>query len=199
MKILSIKPLVIPDIKVIEYMRFSDNRGYFTEHYRKTDFLEHSDLEFIKDTPFVQCNESFSRKSTVRGLHYQYDPDMGKLVRIITGHMIDLQLDVRKDSPTFGKIIGYEMKSSVDSDTAEWIWIPAGFAHGVCFIEDSLIEYFCTAQYTPEHEYGISPFANDIDWSLCDKDIKRKFEKLSGSDILISDKDINEMTLSDLP
>src|SRR5258706_12985222 len=103
MKVISVKPLLIPDIKVIKFKRFTDHRGYFTEHYRKSDFKD------ILDVNFVQYNESYSKSSTVRGLHFQWNPYMGKLVRTVYGRMLDTVLDIRKGSPTFGKAIIYDM------------------------------------------------------------------------------------------
>ena len=106
MKIIEIKSLAIPDVKVIRFARFADHRGYFTESFRRNDF---NGLDFLKGLEFLQSNESFSKKETVRGLHFQWDPAMGKLVRTLNGHMIDMVMDIRKGSPTFGKIIAQEM------------------------------------------------------------------------------------------
>ena len=74
MKIIEVKALDIPEVKVIRYARFCDHRGYFTEHYRKSDFHNPETMEFMKDVEFVQCNESYSMKGTVRGLHFQWNP-----------------------------------------------------------------------------------------------------------------------------
>ena len=83
MKLLGVKALAIEDIKVIQFARFCDHRGYFTEHYRKSDFCNHPDMEFLKGVDFLQCNESYSQKGTIRGLHFQWNPYMGKLVRTL--------------------------------------------------------------------------------------------------------------------
>jgi dTDP-4-dehydrorhamnose 3,5-epimerase len=112
MKLLSVDPLAIDGIKVIKFARFTDMRGYFAEHYRRSDFLKHAGFEATTDILFVQCNESFSRKSTIRGLHFQWNPYMGKLVRTLSGRMIDIVLDIRKGSPTFGKALLYDMATS---------------------------------------------------------------------------------------
>ena len=100
MKILGVKSLSVSDVKVINFGRFGDHRGYFTEHYRKSDFESRLDLEFMRGIDFTQCNESYSHQGTVRGLHFQWNPYMGKLVRPLTGHLIDMVLDIRKGSPT---------------------------------------------------------------------------------------------------
>ena len=195
MKFVEVKTLQIEAIKLIKFARFRDHRGYFTEHYRKSDFRDHPDMGFMKDVEFVQANESYSQKGTVRGLHFQWNPYMGKLVRTLTGRMIDLVLDIRKDSPTFGKIILYDMPADIESDHQEWIWIPPGFAHGNIFTEDTVIEYFCSGEYSSGCEAGISPLADDIDWSLCDPSLKKLFDSMASSTSLISDKDKNGLSV----
>lgn len=191
MKILEVKSLAFPEVKVIRFARFADHRGYFAEIFRRSDLNNHSKLSFFKKLSFLQCNESFSRKGTIRGLHFQWKPYMGKLVRTIHGHMVDLLLDIRKSSPTFGKISAYDMPSTLDKDYAEWIWVPVGFAHGNFYLEDTVIEYLCTGEYSPGTEVGISPLAGDIDWSFCDKMLKEQFAEIAGSTQLMSDKDRN--------
>ena len=109
MKILDVFDLAIPEVKVIRFGRFPDNRGYFSEQYRFSDFETGDALPFMRGVRFVQANESFSRAGTIRGLHFQWNPYMGKLVRTIRGHMIDVVLDVRKGSPTYGRIIAHDM------------------------------------------------------------------------------------------
>jgi dTDP-4-dehydrorhamnose 3,5-epimerase len=196
MKILSVSDLVIPEVKVIRFARFLDHRGYFTESYRKSDFLVESVPVSLRGLRFVQTNESFSRAGTVRGLHFQWNPYMGKLIRTVAGHLIDLALDIRKGSPTFGKIIAYDMPSTGEQAYGEWIWVPPGFAHGVFFLQDTYIEYFCTGEYSPGCEAGISPLAKDIDWSLCDPHLKRQFTALMSGNKLITEKDQNAFTIA---
>ncbi|HHQ44663.1 MAG TPA: dTDP-4-keto-6-deoxy-D-glucose epimerase [Candidatus Altiarchaeales archaeon] len=197
MKIIKVKKLEFPEIKTINFRRFMDDRGYFTETYRKTDFQENQELDFLTGTDFVQHNESYSKKNVIRGLHFQWNPYMGKLVRTIHGHMIDLILDIRKDSPTFGKIIAYDMPSNPEDDYNEWIWVPPGFAHGNIFTIESKIEYLCSGQYSPGCEAGISPLAEDIDWSLCDERLKKVFDEVSQKTKLMTEKDRNGLTLKD--
>ena len=191
MKIVNIKDLVIPEIKVIQFARFGDHRGYFTETFRKSDFFGHEILSKVfKGMDFYQVNESFSKKGTVRGLHYQWNPVMGKLVRTVQGRMIDMILDIRKGSPTFGKAIAYDMPSKETDRTGEWIWLPPGFAHGNVFTEDTRIEYFCTGDWSPSCETGISPLSSDIDWSLCDKSINKEILSALQDTSLMTEKDI---------
>jgi dTDP-4-dehydrorhamnose 3,5-epimerase len=121
---------------------------------------------------------------------------MGKLVRTLSGRMTDMVLDIRKGSPTFGKIIAYDMPARTDADFGEWIWVPPGFAHGNYFREITHIEYFCTGEYSPGCEAGISPVATDIDWSFCDPELKREFHSVAYADPLMTDKDRNGHSLA---
>ena len=197
MKIVEIKELAIPEVKVIKFKRFVDNRGYFTEQFRKSDLIDSSDVGFLKGESFVQANESFSHKNTFRGLHFQWNPHMGKLVRPLSGSLIDFALDIRKGSPDLGKIIAYEIPNNKDDEYAEWIWVPPGFAHGILLTEDSLIEYFCTGEYSPGCEAGISPMAKDIDWSICDKALKERFDAIVPKTELITEKDKNGLGVTE--
>ena len=110
--------------------------------------------------------------------------------------MIDMVLDIRKESPTFGKVIGYDMPATPDGDFGEWIWVPPGFAHGNFFTEESHIEYFCSGEYNPECEAGISPFAADIDWSFFDSELKKEFDAIASAHPLMSEKDQKGHSLS---
>ncbi len=196
MKILAVEQLEIPEIRVIRFARFRDQRGYFTEHFRKGDLQANPLTSFMRGIEFVQTNESFSKTSTVRGLHFQWNPYMGKLVRTVQGHMVDLVLDIRIGSPNFGRAIAYDMPSGRSEDFNEWIWVPPGFAHGNVFLEDTTIEYFCTGEYSPGHEAGISPLAEDIDWSLCPRDLRETFREIASSTPLMSDKDRDGLSVS---
>lgn len=195
MKIESIKTLVIPEIKVIRFSRFLDNRGYFTESYSCRDFAPLK--KEIGNWKVVQVNESYSNANTIRGLHFQWNPYMGKLVRTVKGHMIDLILDIRLNSPTFGKFIAYDMPSELEDNYNEWIWIPAGFAHGNMFLKDTVIQYLCSGEYSQGCEAGISPLAEDIDFSLCDIVLKAAFISLKNYKkiLIMTDKDKNAFSL----
>jgi dTDP-4-dehydrorhamnose 3,5-epimerase len=196
MKIIEVKSLAIEAIKVIRFARFADHRGYFTEPFRKSDLLNHPDADSLKNVEFVQANESFSKQAVIRGLHFQWNPYMGKLVRTIKGRMVDIVLDIRKGSPTLGSIIAYDMPDNPAASSSEWIWVPPGFAHGNFFPVESTIEYFCSGEYSPNCEAGISPLANDIDWSLCDKTLKQEFDDMVSGAPLISDKDKNGLSMA---
>lgn len=186
MKIVDVMPLAFPEVAVIRFARFKDHRGYFTEHYRASDF---EDLDLLRGIDFRQMNESFSRAGTIRGLHFQWDPYQGKLVRAVTGRLIDLMLDIRRGSPTFGQIIAHDLPARPDDDHAQWIWVPPGFAHGMLLTEDTLVEYLCSGEYNPKAEAGLSPFAPDLDWSLCDPELAETYHRLAASNPLISPKD----------
>ncbi len=191
MQISSIKTLSLPEVKVIQFKRFKDERGYFSESFRLSDFKA---LDFLSQFSFPQHNESFSHTNVVRGLHFQWDPPMGKLVRTILGRMVDIVMDIRKGSPNYGKVLLYDMSVNPQSEFSEWIWVPPGFAHGNFFTEDTYVQYFCTQEYKPDSEAGISVLANDLDWSLCSKELKDLFESIKPITV-ISGKDKNNYSL----
>ena len=195
MKITEIKSLNIPEIKIISFARFTDERGYFTESFRKSDLLNHPQMDSMGSFEFSQLNESYSKMNVLRGLHFQWNPYVGKMVRVLSGHMVDLALDIRKDSHTYGKIVGYEMFSSQKREGDECIWVPPGFAHGLFFMKPSKIEYICSGEHNPRCEIAISPLAEDIDWSLCESRLKENFDNLISNVALISEKDRNGLTL----
>jgi dTDP-4-dehydrorhamnose 3,5-epimerase len=171
-----------------------DHRGYFTETFRASDFINNQ-LNIFPNG-IMQSNESFSQKNVLRGLHFQWNPNMGKLVRTIAGHMVDLILDLRQGSPTQGNIMAFDMPAKASDSASSCIWVPEGCAHGNFFLEDSYIEYFCSGSYNGECEAGISPFAEDIDWSICDSNLKSKFFELKDS-FIATPKDINGLTLKE--
>lgn len=192
MKITNIQTVAIEGVKIINFERFTDKRGFFTETFRVSDFIN-NELNFFPYS-IMQSNESYSRRNVLRGLHFQWNPNMGKLVRTISGHMVDLILDLRHGSPTQGKIMAFNMPSNSTDGNTSWIWVPEGCAHGNFFLEDSYIEYFCSGSYNGECEAGVSPFAEDIDWSICDSKLKNLFADLKDSFIATS-KDINGLSV----
>ncbi|HQZ39445.1 MAG TPA: dTDP-4-dehydrorhamnose 3,5-epimerase family protein [Vicinamibacterales bacterium] len=196
MKILSVSALALPDVKIVRFARFADNRGYFTEPYRRSDFDQHPELAFMRGVALPQMNESWSKPGVVRGLHFQWNPFMGKLVRTISGRMVDLFLDIRLGSPTFGLIAAHDMPAADEAPHSEWIWVPPGFAHGNFFTETSRIEYLCSGEYSPGCEAGLSPLAPDLDWTRCDPALKAQFDGLVTSGAIISEKDTAGLTLT---
>ena len=194
MKILEVKKLDIPEVQVIKFERFCDNRGYFTETYRKSDVTGFDKEGSVLN--FVQANESFSHKNVFRGLHFQWNPYMGKLVRCVTGHIFDFALDIRKGSSTFGYIVGYELKSKATNNYSEWVWVPPGFAHGILTLDKSLIEYLCTGEYSQGCEACITLMDKQINWKF--------FTIMQGLNsfhtlkkFVMSEKDSNGLTLEE--
>lgn len=133
---------------IIQPKVFTDSRGYFFESYSESIFTEQG-----IDVKFVQDNQSLSGKGTVRGLHFQSPPHaQGKLVRVICGSVLDVIVDIRRTSPTYGKV--FSIILSADNKTM--LWIPAGFAHGFSTLEDETVfQYKCTGYYNKESEGGI--------------------------------------------
>jgi dTDP-4-dehydrorhamnose 3,5-epimerase len=195
MKILSVQSLVLPEVKVVRTARYHDHRGYFSEVFRESAFAAQPELDFLHGLKFQQVNESVSKPWTCRGMHFQWNPYMGKFVRTVYGRMIDMVMDVRKGSPNFGKIIAYDMPTDDERDFSEWIWVPIGFAHGNFFPVPTRIEYLCTGEYSPKCEAGISPLAPDLDWSLFDPELNTLFHDNIPHSPLFSDKDKNGLTL----
>lgn len=127
---------------------FSDERGYFFESYSK-QILDRIGIPY----DFVQDNQSLSQKGIIRGLHFQAPPyDQGKLVRVTSGRVLDIVVDIRKASPTYGKSIAVELSA----DNFKQLWVPPGFAHGFSVLEDNTIfQYKCTNYYHKASEGGI--------------------------------------------
>ncbi|MBN2351049.1 MAG: dTDP-4-dehydrorhamnose 3,5-epimerase family protein [Spirochaetales bacterium] len=195
MKIVSVVPTALPDVLVMRFARFRDERGYFSEPFRRSDVDGHPALAPLAGRPVLQVNESWSRAGVIRGLHFQWNPFMGKLVRTLAGRMVDIALDIRLDSPTLGQAVLVDLPADPEGEKSDWIWVPPGFAHGNFFTAPTLIEYFCTGEYSPGNEAGISPFSDDIDWSLCDPALRKEFERLKSSGPLVSAKDKNGLAL----
>ena len=192
MKIMEVRDLPVSGVKVVHYARFPDDRGYFTETFRREEISEAIGVPF----EVAQANESRSKACVVRGLHFQWSPWQGKLVRPIEGRLIDLALDIRIGSPTFGKIVGRDMVAGRDLDEGEWIWLPPGMAHGAVFPGDGVIEYLCTSSWSQGNEASISPLADDIDWSLCEPDLAAEVRELLAGDAVMNDKDRDGHTLA---
>jgi dTDP-4-dehydrorhamnose 3,5-epimerase len=200
MKILDIKPLAFPEVIYLEFARFHDDRGYFSETYNFSNFSQNSSMKngvnLMPNISIKQCNESWSKKNVVRGFHFQFNPFMGKFVRTIFGHMVDIIIDIRPNSKTFGKGIMCDMPSSQTQNKSGAIWIPPGFAHGNYFLKDSIIEYYCTSTYNPSGEIGLFPFSKQIDWSFADKKLYDQFLTIQKK-ALISVKDSKGIDISD--
>lgn len=163
----------LPDVILIEPRIHGDDRGYFTETYRQ-DLLEN----FIsKKVKFSQENESKSTYGVLRGLHFQIPPySQSKLVRVIKGKVLDVVVDIRKNSPNYGHHIAVELSDN----NKKQLFIPQGFAHGfIVLSEEAIFNYKVDNKYSPEHEHGILFSDQDlnIDW------------KVNTEDLILSDKD----------
>lgn len=163
----------IEGLVIIDYKKYGDHRGYFQETYHEKDFQE---MGLFYD--FVQENESYSKKNTLRGLHYQINHPQGKLVRVVSGEVYDVAVDLRPDSKTYGKWHGVFLSG----ENNKMFYVPEGFAHGFLVLsEDAIFTYKCTDYYHPEDEGGLrwdDPTLS-IEWPVEDR----------GS-LLISQKDM---------
>ena len=170
----------IPDVKIINPKVFNDSRGYFFESFRESTY------EKLIDDRFVQDNESKSVYGVVRGLHYQAPPfAQSKLIRVVEGKILDVAVDIRKGSPTFGKYVAVEL----NSEDKNQLFIPRGFAHGFSVLsEEAIINYKCDNYYNPEADRGIRFDDSNIgvDWGI-DRD-----------KMILSDKDKNSPLLKDV-
>lgn len=142
---MTIIPTAIPDLLIFEPKVFGDQRGFFLESYNQLTFQSLTGLTLN----FVQDNHSRSGKNVLRGLHYQIQQPQGKLVRVVSGSVFDVAVDLRKSSPTFGRWDGVELSG----DNHRQLWVPPGFAHGfVVLSEQADFLYKTTDYYAPEHE-----------------------------------------------
>jgi dTDP-4-dehydrorhamnose 3,5-epimerase len=151
----------IPDVLIIEPKVFGDDRGFFFESFNQAQFEE----AVGRKVNFVQDNHSKSTKGVLRGLHYQIQQPQGKLVRVVQGAVLDVAVDIRKSSPTFGKHVLVELSS----ENKRQMWVPEGFAHGFLVIaETAEFLYKTTDYYAPEFERSIiwNDLAIDIKWPI---------------------------------
>ncbi len=156
------KPITtsLAGVLVLEPRVFGDDRGFFLESYNQRTFTELGIAE-----PFVQDNHSYSEKNVIRGLHYQIRQPQGKLVRVVTGEILDVALDLRRASPTFGKWEAFKLSS----ENKRMLWIPRGFAHGFRVTSRTAdVLYKATDFYAPEHERTVlwNDPALKIEWRL---------------------------------
>ncbi|QQO62346.1 dTDP-4-dehydrorhamnose 3,5-epimerase [Providencia manganoxydans] len=169
----------IPDVKIIEPKVFGDERGFFMETWNQKKFEK---LVTRQPTIFVQDNHSKSKKGILRGLHYQTENTQGKLVRVISGEVFDVAVDIRKHSPYFGQWIGVYLSA----ENKRQLWIPEGFAHGFYVTSnDAEFAYKCTDYYNPKSELSIA-------WN--DPDLLINWPIAINTPILLSLKDKSAMS-----
>lgn len=180
---LTIEDTAIPAVKIITTRRFGDERGFFTETWNRRRFAEAGiDLDFVQD------NHSLSGPAgTVRGLHFQSPPfAQDKLVRVVRGRILDVAVDIRRSSPTYGRHVAVELSAG----NGRQLLVPVGFAHGFCTLEpDTEVVYKVTAYYAPEHDHGLAFDDPDlaIDWPV------------ARAAAVLSDKDRTHPRLAELP
>lgn len=169
----------IPDVKLLEPKVFGDERGFFLETFRDSWFREN-----VADVSFVQDNHSKSKNGILRGLHYQEVQAQGKLVRVVSGEVFDVAVDIRKDSDTYGKWVGYFLSA----ENKHQLWVPAGFAHAFLVTSDSAeFVYKCTDYYHPQSERSIL-------WN--DKDLGIEWPLDRVGEVSLSEKDKNGQAFS---
>lgn len=170
----------IPDVIIIEPLVREDTRGYFMESFLAGRFEEE-----IFPVRFIQENESMSKRGVVRGLHYQTDPwSQSKLIRVVTGRIVDIALDLRQGSPTFGKYVSVELSAA----NKKQLFIPRGFAHGFSVLENqTIVQYKTDNPYKPDFERAVrwDDPQLDINWSL------------PAEEITLSEKDRHHPLLSE--
>lgn len=152
------------DVKLVQPRRFGDSRGWFSEIFNQSSFAAAG-----LPGQFVQDNQSFSTRGVLRGLHYQLGQPQGKLVRVLSGHIWDVAVDLRRNSPDFGKSAGFHLKPLTEDGELQSLWIPEGFAHGFLVLSDTAeVLYKTTNLYYPQGERSI--LWNDptlkIEWPL---------------------------------
>ena len=159
---LEVRPLGIPEVLLLQSSRYKDARGFFSETYNRKAFAEVGiDLDFVQDNHSLSVNAG-----TIRGLHFQSHPyAQDKLVRVVKGRILDVAVDIRRASPTFGQYVAAE----ISADRWNQILIPIGFAHGLCTLEpDTEVVYKVTNYYSSKHDLGIR--WNDpqigVDWRV---------------------------------
>lgn len=156
------RPTKIPDVVLLVPKVFGDERGFFLETFRASEFEEH-----CAPMQFVQDNHSKSTRGILRGLHYQNPNPQGKLVRVTQGEVFDVAVDLRRDSPTFGQWVG----EVLSAENKHLLWVPPGFAHGFYVTSETAeFVYKCTDYYAPEHEQSLAwnDPAVGVEWPLVD-------------------------------
>ena len=178
-----VKKCPIEGLYIIEPKVFKDDRGYFIETYNARDMKEEG-----LDISFVQDNQSMSHKGVLRGLHYQINHPQGKLIRVISGSIYDVAVDLRKGSPTHGKPYGQILS---DTNNLQF-YVPQGFAHGFLVLSDTaVILYKVTDFYHPNDEGGVA-------WDDPDISVQWPLGELNGSSVILSNRDQKHPWLKDL-
>jgi dTDP-4-dehydrorhamnose 3,5-epimerase len=174
----------LPDVRLVRPSRHGDSRGWFAEIFNTQKFAAAG-----LPTEFVQDNQSFSTRGVLRGLHFQLGQPQGKLIRVLSGHIWDVAVDLRPNSPHFGKWIGVDLRPRNADGELEMLWIPEGFAHGFLVLSESAeVSYKVTRLYYPQGERTLL-------WNDPTVGIRWPIEALEGQEPLISAKDALGVTL----
>ena len=168
---MKITPTTLPDVLLVQPLIHRDDRGFFLETHHEARYREHG-----IDAHFVQDNHSRSARGTLRGLHAQIARPQGKLVRASQGEVLDVAVDIRRGSPTFGQHVAVVLTDQ----GGEQLWVPTGFAHGFCVLSETAeIQYKCTDYYDPSSELTIAwnDPALGIDWPIAEPLLSAKDQK----------------------
>lgn len=166
-----------PDLKIVTLPVYRDNRGFFTETFRP-------EVESALGVKFLQDNHSFSARGVIRGIHFQWDSPMGKLIRVVSGSIMDVAVDLRPNSKTFGKYHAERLDASENKQ----FWVPSGFGHAFLALEDNTnVTYKCSAVHNASAESCINPLDMDlnINWPI-DKE-----------NLILSKKDMNASSFAE--
>jgi dTDP-4-dehydrorhamnose 3,5-epimerase len=188
--LMQITDTTLADVKLLRPRIFGDERGWFTEVFSRSTFAEAG-----ISPNFVQDNQSFSRKGVLRGLHYQLGKPQGKLLRVLSGHIWDVAVDLRPNSPAFGKHFGVHLKRLAPTDPIEMIWIPEGFAHGFLVLSETAeVLYKTTDVYHPRGERCVlwNDPALGIEWPLDLLDHPPQVSAKDAVGVLLADADLPE-------
>lgn len=174
------------DVKLLRPVRHGDARGWFAEVFNTETFGR-----LYLPSSFAQDNQSFSAQGVLRGLHYQLGHPQGKLVRVLSGHIWDVAVDLRRHSPDFGKWAGFDLRPRTPEGDLEMLWIPEGFAHGFLVLSETAeVLYKTTRGYYP-------PGERTILWNDPDLAIPWPLDQLAGAEVSVSGKDAKGVRLRD--
>ena len=177
-RLMTLRDTSLRDVKILQPKRYGDARGWFAEVFNADTFAS-----LGLPSTFAQDNQSSSARGVLRGLHYQLGHPQGKLVRVLSGHIWDVAVDLRRDSPDFGRWAAFDLKPLNDDGELELLWIPEGFAHGFLVLSETAeVLYKTTRGYYP-------PGERSIIWNDPDLAISWPLGQLSGAEVSVSAKD----------
>ena len=183
---MTLRDTPLRDVKIVQPKRFGDARGWFAEVFNADTFAS-----LGLPSAFVQDNQSFSARGVLRGLHYQLGHPQGKLVRVLSGHIWDVAVDLRRSSPDFGRWAGFDLKPRNEAGELEMLWVPEGFAHGFLVLSETAeVLYKTTRGYYPPGERCIA-------WNDPALAVAWPLKELNGVEVSISAKDSRGVLLRD--